>query len=145
MHLNAFKHTREEERYEVGLASGRLASLLASQAFLFTGWAIIHQKDGKDAPKIVLILVPAIAFTICLVALVAIFAAIRVIHRWRLHANRLISEDKAKSNPPELMNFHLDRPPCDWYHTAGVTVFSLAIPVAFMLLWVILFLHAIYL
>ena len=142
MHYNAFKHFREEERYEVGLASGRLASLLASQAFLFTGWAIIHGQTGTNSPKLVLITVPAVAFVICLVAFFAILVAVIVIRRWQWHGYRLVSEDQ-NADPPELMNFHLNRKPGDWYHMAGVDLFSLVISIAFMILWAIIFVHSI--
>ncbi|HWY88643.1 MAG TPA: hypothetical protein VNX28_18160 [Gemmataceae bacterium] len=135
MYFDAFKHFREEERYEVGLASGRLASLLASQAFLFTAWAILH--GHTETPKLILIVVPAVAFSICLVAFMAILVAVLIIRRWQSHGNRLIRTDR------ELMDYHVDRQPGDWYHIFGVDVFSLLIPVLFMGLWLTILAYSI--
>ena len=142
MHLEEYRHCREEERYEVGIASGRLASLLASQAFLFTAWAIIHGPSGRQSPRLILIVLPCIALTICVTAFVAIGAAVVVIRRWQRHGYQLIAEDR-NSPEPQLTNFHIGRSPNDWFHITGVDLFSLAVPGLFALLWMILLIYSI--
>lgn len=141
MALLEFKHYREEEQYEVGLAAGRLSSLLASQAFLFTGWAIIHGPAGNGSPKLILIVLPCIALAICVTALLAIVAAVIVIHRWQRHGDTLIADDRNSSNP-ELSKYHIARAPNDGFHFFGVDLFSVSVPILFCVLWIVLLVHA---
>lgn len=145
MHRDAFKHYREEERYEVQLAGARLNALLSSQALLFTGWAILHGTTGQNAHRFVLIAIPAIALCICYFAYRSISAAVEIVHQWQLHGARLISEDRRDPQTEELRDLHLNRFPNDDFHRWGVDWFSLVVPIAFIILWILVLGYSIFL
>ena len=78
MDSTAYKHCREEERYEVNLAGGRLNSLLSSQSFLFIVWAGLYKVASVPETNLILVAVPLVALSICIASLASIFAAIVV-------------------------------------------------------------------
>ncbi len=127
---SAFKHAREEERYEVGLVSGRLTSMLGSQSLLFTAWAILHG-PAVPANKWLLLGLGVAGILICLFSAMAILMALAVIRRWQ----RLVATMIA-THGDQLGPFTVNRAANDFYHRWGLEVPSMAIPAAMLLLWV---------
>ncbi len=127
---SAFKHAREEERYEVGLVSGRLTSMLGSQSLLFTAWAILH---GPGAPnnKWLLFGLGVAGILICLFSIFAILMALAVIRRWQELVAKMIAARGKQLGP-----FTVNRVANDVFHRWGLEVPSMAIPAAMLLLWV---------
>jgi hypothetical protein len=143
VHRDAYKHTCDAERYEVNLACIRLNALLSSQSFLFLGWAALNNALPDNQTRLLQVAAPAVALVICSIALLSLIASVKVIGRWQKHGRRLIEEDY-NGTDDRICDFHIDRPANDLLHFMGVNVFTILVPIAFIVLWLVVLAYAVH-